>query len=91
MERALVNVYVIPRSSRNQIARRPDGSWCLRLTAPPVEGAANKAAMEFLADVLKVRKSQVTLVLGEKSRRKTFEIHGLSEQEVAHRLAQPAH
>ena len=90
MERARIKLHIVPRSSADQVVRRDDGSFALKLTAPPVEGSANKAAVEFLADVLKVGKSQVILVSGEKSRDKTFEIHGLSEREIADRLAKLA-
>jgi len=59
----------------------------IKLTAPPVEGAANKAAVEFIAELLGVRKSQVALVSGHTSREKTFEITGLSEEDLRARLS----
>jgi uncharacterized protein (TIGR00251 family) len=82
----LLRVRVNPRSSRNQVTGWADGLLHVKLTAPPVEGAANKAAIEFLADLLGVKKSQITLVSGQTGRDKTFEITGLDDAEVCRRL-----
>jgi hypothetical protein len=90
VEKARLKVRITPRSSRNQIAVSRDGVLSLKLTAPPIEGAANKAAVELLADRLRVGKSRIALVSGAKSREKTFEIAGLSEQEIARRLSEIA-
>ena len=82
----MLKVHINPRSSRNQITGWRNGVLYIKLTAPPVEGAANKAAVEFLADQLGIKKSQITLVSGSTSRDKTFEVIGLSEEEIHHRL-----
>ena len=79
---------VQPKASRNAVALSPEGAIRVALTAPPVEGAANKALTEFVAKSLRVPKQAVTLVAGEKSRDKTIRISGLSETEVRSRLAQ---
>lgn len=84
---ASLRVRVNPRSSRNQVTGWADGVLHVKLTAPPVEGAANKAAIEFLADVLGVKKSQITLTSGQTSRDKTFEITGLTDAELDQRLS----
>jgi uncharacterized protein (TIGR00251 family) len=55
----------------------------LRLTAPPVDGAANAACIILLAQALGVRRAQVQLQAGEKSRQKLFRITGLTAAEVA--------
>ena len=83
---ARLNVHINPRSSRNQITGWQGDVLCIKLTAPPVEGAANKAAIEFLAESLGVKKSQVALVSGQTSRDKVFEVAGLSESEIRQRL-----
>jgi len=77
---------VIPNARRNEISRR-DGQLILRLNAPALEGKANKAAIEFLAEYLQVSRSRVTLLAGEKSRHKIFEIVGLDPSDVEGRLA----
>jgi uncharacterized protein (TIGR00251 family) len=83
---AELRVHVQPRASKNEIVGWREGSLAVRLTAPPVEGAANKACRDFLADVLGVKRADVELVSGEKSREKRFRISGLSPAELAARL-----
>ena len=86
-ERAILNIRVQPRASRNEITDWKEGVLYIRLTAPPVEGAANKACMKFLAEALGVKRAQVSLVAGEKSRDKAIEIRGLSQKEAESRLS----
>ena len=86
MEKTLLKVHVNPRSSRNQIVGWRDDVLAVRLIAPPVGGAANKACIEFLADRLDVKKPRISLVSGAASRDKVFEITGLSRTELLRRL-----
>ena len=86
MEKASLKVRVNPRSSRNEITGFRDGVLSVKLTAPPVEGAANKACIELLADKLCIRKSQIRLTSGNKSRDKVFHLSDLSEVELVQRL-----
>jgi hypothetical protein len=58
----------------------------LRLTAPPVEGAANAACCALLADLLDLPKSRVTILRGETSRRKQVRIQGTSAADILTRL-----
>lgn len=81
-----INVYVQPRASKTQIAGMHDGHIKVRLAAPPVDGAANAALVQFVADKLGVAKSRVRLISGTSSRRKVLEIEGVDEQTVANRL-----
>ena len=62
----------------------------LRLTAPPVEGAANRALVEFLADALDVPKSAVEIVAGARSREKRVRVAGMSAEALRSRLEQLA-
>lgn len=80
----LLTVHVHPRASRNQLLLEPTGKLSLRLTAPPVEGAANAAARAILAEVLDLPKSRVALAAGETGRVKRFR---LRDQEVSAVLA----
>lgn len=66
----ILKVTVQPRGSRNEIAGLQGDALKIKLTAPPVEGAANKLCVEFLAKALKVRKSDVEIIHGQKSRSK---------------------
>ncbi|MCL6628578.1 MAG: DUF167 domain-containing protein [Armatimonadetes bacterium] len=86
MEKALLKIRVNPRSSRNQITGWRDDVLQIKLTAPPVEGAANKAVLEFLAEQLGIKKSQIALVSGTTSREKIVEITGLSNGEIRYRI-----
>jgi uncharacterized protein (TIGR00251 family) len=58
----------------------------LALTAPPVDGRANQACIEFFANLLKVPRSSVTIASGETSRNKVIRVAGLSSDEVRRRL-----
>jgi uncharacterized protein (TIGR00251 family) len=79
-------VRVIPRASRNEIEGATGNALKVRVTAPPVEGAANKALIELLADRLKIRKSQIEIVAGQTSRHKMISVVGLHPSEVEERL-----
>ena len=59
----------------------------LTLTAPPVDGKANQAVIEFFADLFDIPRSSVTIASGETSRNKVVRITGLSKQTVEERLA----
>lgn len=77
-----LKVRVTPRASKNEIVGWRDGVLIVRTTAPPIEGAANKACIELVAKMLGVKRSQVSLVHGDKSRDKTFEIADLSDDDL---------
>jgi uncharacterized protein (TIGR00251 family) len=64
------NVYVQPRASKCAIVGEHQNALKVRLTAPPVEGAANKQCIELLAKALAVSKSQLTIIGGLSSRHK---------------------
>jgi uncharacterized protein (TIGR00251 family) len=63
-----------------------DGTLRLRLAAPAIEGRANRALVELLAEALDVRRSAVSLVRGETARRKLIEIEGLDLDDIRRRL-----
>lgn len=89
-----LTVRVTPRASRSGFAGMTEvgegrTALAVRLRAPPVEGAANRALVEFLAAELGVARSAVRLVAGEKSRIKTVAIAGISPERMAERLARP--
>ena len=75
-------IHVQPRASRNQICGLHGGEMKIRLTAPPVEDAANKLCIEFLARSLHIAKSRVSITAGSKSRHKTVHIEGIGQEEV---------
>ena len=75
-----------PRARKNAITGELGGTLRLSLTAPPVEGKANAACVEFLANLLKVPRSSVTIASGLSSRRKVIRVAGLSADELHKRL-----
>lgn len=79
-------VRVAPRSSRSQIVGVAGGALKIKLTAPPVEGAANAALIEFVAEWLGVRRSAVSIVSGNKTRIKLVRVNGVTQQDVEIRL-----
>ena len=79
-------VRVQPRARRNAIVGELGDAMKVALTAPPVDGRANEACVEFIADLLRVSKPAVTLVSGQSSRNKVVRVTGLSAEEVRGRL-----
>lgn len=79
-------VKVTPRAKCSQIQGVSEGALLVRLTAPPVEGKANQALRDFLAERLGLRSSQVQIRVGDKSRLKIVSVSGLSQQELVDRL-----
>ncbi len=79
---ARVSVRVIPRSSKNALELEPQGGIKARLTAPPVDGAANEALILLLAGRLAVPRRAISIVRGATSRQKIVEIAGLTKEEV---------
>lgn len=81
-----IRIYVAPRSSANKVVGMHNGSLKVALTAPPVEGAANRALVEFLAKLLGVPRGAVSLVSGESSRHKTVHVVGIGAGEAQEKL-----
>jgi len=67
-------VLVVPRSSKNLIAGAHDDMLKVKLAAPPVDGAANKACLAFLAKSFQVPKSALKIVSGQTNRRKSIAV-----------------
>ena len=82
----LASVRVVPRASRTGLDGRHGDALRVRLTAPPVEGAANAALIGFLASQLGLPKSAITLVSGATARQKVVHVQGLTPAEVRTRL-----
>ena len=76
----------IPRAKKNAITGEVGDALKVALTAPPVDGKANEACIEFFAKVLKVSRSSVTIAAGLTSRNKVIRVAGLSADEVRQRL-----
>ena len=72
---------VQPRSSKNIICGLQGDSLKIRLTAPPVDGAANRMCVKLLAKILGINLSKITITKGQKGRNKIFLIKGITESE----------
>ena len=73
-----LSVKVQPRASRNEIGEVAAGELKVKVTAPPVESAANEAVLRLLADELGCARSSVQLVRGGASRHKTLYLRGVT-------------
>jgi uncharacterized protein (TIGR00251 family) len=81
-----VDVRVIPRAGRSEIAGLRDGAVLVRLAAAPVDGAANAELIELLSRTLRIPKRDITIVSGDRSRSKRVRIAGLDRQTAIARL-----
>jgi len=80
-------VRVHPRAKKNAITGEVGDALKLALTAPPVDGKANEACIEFFAKLLKVPRSSVSIASGLTSRNKVIRVAGVSAQQVRDRLS----
>ncbi len=83
----LITVRVIPRSSKNSL-EWDQGVLKARITAPPVDGAANEAFIALLAERLGLPKRAISIVRGARGRQKVVEIVGMTGEEVERRVKQ---
>ena len=77
-----VDVRVVPRAKRDEIAGERDGRVLVRVSAPPVDGKANEALRRLVAKALAVPKNRVRIVRGASSRDKTVRVEGADEAAV---------
>jgi uncharacterized protein YggU (UPF0235/DUF167 family) len=81
-----LTVRVQPRSSREGVELLPDGELRVRVTAAPVEGAANEAVITILARLLRLPRGALRLTGGATSRHKLIDVAGVSPRDVRQRL-----
>jgi uncharacterized protein (TIGR00251 family) len=82
-----VTVKVQPRASRNEIGDATGAELKIRVTAPPVDSAANEAVLRLLAEALELPRGAVQLVHGGTTRRKMLFVRGVTPEEFLRRLA----
>jgi len=87
VDESILHVRVTARAGRNALGEIVDGVLAVRLAAPPVEGAANKALIAFLAEAFGILKSNIRIEAGQQSRRKRVRILGLAPDDLAGKLA----
>ena len=82
----LIAIKLQPRASANQIGEAFGNELRIKVTAPPVEAAANESLVRLLADTLDCPRNRLELIRGHTSRHKTVKVHGLSAELIASRL-----
>jgi uncharacterized protein (TIGR00251 family) len=85
-----LEVYIQPRASKTELAGMHGGVIKIRIAAPAVENAANRALIDFVAQNLGIAKRSVRVIAGGASRRKVLEIDGVTAGEIAARLGPEA-
>ena len=83
---ATIAVKVHPRAKKNAITGIVGDALKLSLTAPPVDGKANEACIDFFAKLLKVPRSSITIAAGHSGRNKVIRVAGLTAEQVRDRL-----
>ena len=78
----VINCLATPRASRNALSAWHDGRLKIALAAPPVDGEANKTLVKFMAEVLQVPKSAVSVASGLTGRRKAVAVSGLDSEKA---------
>jgi uncharacterized protein (TIGR00251 family) len=79
-------VKVHPRARKNAVTGEIGNALKVAVTAPPVDGKANEACIDFFAKLLKVPRSSVTIASGQNSRNKVIRVAGLTADEIKKRL-----
>lgn len=88
---ASILLYVQPGASQTELVGTHDGKPKIRLKAPPVDGAANKALIGFLADRCDVPRAAIRIEAGIRGRIKRVEVDGLSDEELLARIGGNEH
>ena len=83
----LLSVKLQPRASKNEIGTPLGGELKIKVTAPPVDAAANEALVKFLAEKLDCPRGKVELIRGHTSRHKTILLHGFKPENVLPKLS----
>ena len=84
----IIKVKVVPGSSRNRIGGLLDGALKINITAAPEKGKANKRLVQFLAEILALPKSSLTILTGQRDNHKQVQIVGLSCEKLMEHLEQ---
>ena len=82
-----LSVRIVPRASRDVVVGMRSGALLVRVTAPPVDGAANEALIRVLARRLRLAQGALRIVSGRTSKLKVVEIEGIDEAETMRRLS----
>ncbi len=84
--KTILTLRIVPNAKKTEVIGSYGDALKIKLHAPPVEGKANAALLEYLSEALKLPRNAITLLAGEKSRNKRVQIEGLSEPEILTQL-----
>jgi len=83
----VLNIHATPRSSKSQVRGLHGEALKICLQAPPVDGKANEALLEFLSDTLGVPRRQLSLIAGQTSRQKRVAVQGMTMKRIVTEMA----
>ena len=78
-----IKIKLTPRAGKNHVLGLEGEHYRVKVSAPPVEGLANKALIALLSETLGIAKRNIEIISGKGSRLKTLRIHGLTEAQIA--------
>lgn len=85
-QKSFIEISVSPKSSKNRISIDVSGNIKIYLTAPPVDGKANAALLAFLSKSLKIPKSNIEILRGDKSKKKRLSFAGYSADDIVAKI-----
>lgn len=81
-EGVTISLYVQPNAPKSEIIGEHNNSLKIKIKAPPVEGKANDAIIEFFSEILEIPKSRLEILRGDQSRNKLLLVRGLNQEQV---------
>ena len=81
-----ISIKVQPNSNRNEVVGVVNGVWKIKIAAPPDKGKANKELVDFLSELLDIKKDRINILRGQTSHNKIVEIEGLSAESLSARM-----
>ena len=78
-----ISIKVQPNSNRNEVVGVVNGVWKIKIAAPPDKGKANKELVDFLSELLDIKKDRINILRGQTSHNKIVEIEGLSAETLS--------
>ena len=82
----VIKVKIVPGSSKNKIVGVYNDALKISITAPPVEGKANKKCIAYLAKYFDISKSKIEIILGQTSKNKLIKIYDISQEEFLDKI-----
>ena len=82
----VIKIKIVPASSKNKIVGVYNNALKIAITAPPVEGKANKKCITYLAKYFDVAKSKIEIISGQTSKNKLIKIYDISQKEILEKI-----